>query len=153
MPRLSETEISIERRKPCGRADIPPCARVALSGEPACRHRPLEQGLQCEAAVLATLEEAWIQHGDSGIREPLRTCSRATVGIEAEVAFWMVLRIFNEHEVRERIMRRPERLQREVRPDVAVDDDEWRIAEERKRREQSAAGAERLGALPRCSGS
>ena len=59
----------------------------------------------------------------------------------------MVLRILDQHEVRERIRRRRQRTQRKVGPDVAVHDQEWRVAEQRQRGEQAAAGAERLGAL------
>ena len=66
---------------------------------------------------------------------------------EREVSARVMLRVRDQDQVCERIRRQLQRAQRKVGPDVAVRDQEGRIAEERQRSEQAAAGAERLGAL------
>ena len=63
---------------------------------------------------------------------------------EREIAGRMVPRIVDQHQVRERAWRRLERAQRKVRPDVAVQDQERLLAEQRQRRIDAAAGAERF---------
>src|SRR5262245_52308955 len=145
--RPAEAELGVERGEARRRADVAPGAAVALAGEPSLPERGIEERLQRENARRASFEEPRVEHRDAGERELGRARRRAAAGLEAEVAARVVLGIVHEHEVRVRIGRRLQAPERKVGPHVAVDDEEWLVAQERQRGEQAAPRAERLGPL------